>query len=449
MKGICRNLERDKFVKQFQMFNKFLLVGVLLLPIFLSACSAKLGSIQTEDVDTLILQAEKAIKSAREVNAPSLAFEEFEQAETYLENAKDALNEHNGVEAIRFANQAITQARIARRKAVQNTMNAEFNATSLEKDALITELQKNIKTNKNRLTDLENRIQQFVETEKELQQNIRTLENEKRELANTERKHEQKVAELSETLKSIQAQSARSETEIRNYGNKVKDLSRKVDAAESMAKSESRQKRAAVAETESVKKQLREQANVYTKLLSEAKKRDVVAEHDEYIKQKKPKAYAFADQLQSNKPKRTGRTSLSTQQINAGKAALSKWEKAWSSKNVDAHLAFYSPNATVSKIIIKESKEHPTTLDRSLVETNLREMNAEPWKKTAELTEVEQESVIGTYRYLRLVSAAKTEDDTALYYMWIREIWVHQVQGKWKINRETWQIYENIPDLGR
>jgi septal ring factor EnvC (AmiA/AmiB activator) len=272
MKGICRNLERDRFVKQFQMFNKFLLVGVLLLPIFLSACTGKLGSIQTEDVDTLILQAEKAIKSAREVNAPSLAFEEFEQAETYLENAKDALNEHNGVEAIKFANQAITQARIARRKAVQNTMNAEFNATSLEKDALITELQKNIKTNKNRLTDLENRIQQFVETEKELQQNIRTLENEKRELANTERKHEQKVAELSETLKSIQAQSARSETEIRNYGNKVKDLSRKVDAAESMAKSESRQKRAAVAEAESLKKQLREQANVYTKLLSEAKK---------------------------------------------------------------------------------------------------------------------------------------------------------------------------------
>jgi ketosteroid isomerase-like protein len=76
-------------------------------------------------------------------------------------------------------------------------------------------------------------------------------------------------------------------------------------------------------------------------------------------------------------------------------------------------------------------------------------MNAEPWKKTAELTEVELESVIGTYRYLRLVSAAETEDDTALYHMWIREIWVHQVQGKWKINRETWQIYENIPDLGR
>lgn len=449
MKQFCETLDWKRFIKRYQLKKKTFIPCLFLFLIFLAACGGKLGNIEQQDVDTQLAQAEKAIESAREVNAPSLAFEEFEQAETYLEQAKSALDENNGIDALRFATRAITHAKIAHRKAVQNTRNAELNATILKKDALVAELRKDLNTIKTEISGFETGMQQLRETERNLQQTIRTLENENRELTNTRNVKEQKVAELNESLKSLQARVARAEADVHNYGIQVKDLSGKLDAAETMANSSSRQKRAAVAETESLRKQLREQAKVYTNMLEKAKKQNIAAEHQEYLKKTAEKARAFEKQLHSNEPKRTKRTSLSTQQINAGKAVLSKWEKAWNSKKIDAHLTFYTPQTVFNKIVTEESKENQTTIKRGEFETALREMSGQSWQKTANFPEVEQESVIGTYRYRRLVSAAKTEDDTTLYDTWFREIWVHQVQGEWKIYRETWQIYKNVPDFRR
>ena len=449
MKRLWGVLGREMFVKYYQSYHSILLSCLCIFPIFLAACGGKLGTIEVQDVDTLLSQTEEAINSAREVNAPSLAFEEFEKAETELEKAREALRNNNGVDALRYANQAITHAKIAKREALQNTMNAEANANILAKDARIVELRKKITEKETKISDLENGIEQLRDTEKKLAQTIRTLETEKDGLINTRKINEQKVAELNESLKSIQARVASSEIDVRNYGVQVKELSRKLEVTEIMANSASKQKRAAIAEAESLRKQMREQAKIYTDKLAAANKRNVVAEHAEYVKRQEEKARTFEKQLHSNEPKRTGRTSLSTEQINAGKAALRKWEKSWTNKNLDAHLAFYAPNFTANKILIVESKENPSVINRSQIESNLREMNAQPWKKIKESTEVEQESVIGIFRFSRLVSPAQTEDDTALYHSWTREIWMHQVQGDWKIYRETWQIYENVPDLRR
>ena len=447
MKQFHVTLERKMLLKRYQLFSRVLFSCLFIFPIFLAACGAKLGTIQQQDVDTQLTQAEKAIKSAREVNAPSLAFEEFEQAETYLEKAREALDENNGVDALRFATQTITHAKIAQRKAVHNTKNAELNANILEKDALIVELRKDINTKKTEITGLENGIQQLRENETGLQRTIRTLENEKRELADTGKISERKATELNEVLKSLQARVARSETDVHNYGLQVKELSRKLEVAETMAKSASKQKRAVVAEAESLRKQLREQAKVYTGMLEKAKKQNIAAEHQEYMKKTAAQSREFSKQLPSNKSPRTRRTSLSTAQINAGKAVLSKWEKEWNSKNVDTHLAFYIPNFTVKKILVQESKENESIIDPSQIAAAFREMNAQSWGKKESFSEVEQESVIGTYSFSRLVTPAQTEDDTALYDYWTREVWCHQVQGEWKIYRETWQIYENIPEL--
>ena len=449
MKQFCVILQRKIFEKRYQLLRRVLFSGLFFFSVFLTACGGKLGTIQHQDVDGQLHQAEQAIKLAREVNAPSLAFEEFEQAETYLDKAKEALNQNNGINALRFGTQAITHAKIAQRKAVQNTKNAELNANILEKDALIVKLRKDVNTKKTEISGLETGIQQLRETEKDLQQTISQLDKEKQKLSDTRKISEQTVAELNESLKSIQARVTRSEADVKNYGRQVKELTRKLEAAETMAKSSSKQKRAAVAEADTLKKHLREQAQIYTDMLEKAKKQNIAAEHQEYLKKTAEQARAFAKQLPSNKSPRTHRTSLSTGQINAGKAALNKWEKAWNSKNVDAYLAFYIPNITVKRILTQESKENESTIDPNQIEAAFREMNAQPWKKVKVSTEVEQESVIGIYRFSRLVSPAQTEDDTALFHSWTREIWMHQVQGKWKIYRETWQIYENIPDFRR
>ena len=242
MKGLHINRKSDKLVQLNRFFYHALVLGVFVLPIFLSACGAKLGSIESKDVDSLILQAEMTIETARDANASSLAFEDFEEAETYLEKAKAALKNRDGFDAIKFANRAITKAEIAKKKAEKNRMNAEHNADIIGKDALIAELQKQLKSNEQKLTDLDSKLQQYSETEEQLKQNIQTLENEKKEIGNNKKVHEQKIAELKASLKSIQAQALRSETEVSNFGTQIENLSKKVEAAEAMAKSESRQK---------------------------------------------------------------------------------------------------------------------------------------------------------------------------------------------------------------
>ena len=445
MKQFCVLKEQTFFGIKHHTYCTYFGFAVFISTLFLAACAGKLGTIESQDVETRLLQAEQEIRTARDANAHSLAFEEFEKAETYLEQAKDAFKEKNGIDALKYANQAITQAKIAKRKATQNTTNAGYNAKILEKDALITELRKDLSSKERIRNELETEVQQLRDTEKTLQNNINTLENQNLELVNDQRELRRKVAEVNESLESIRTRTSLYENEVKAYGNQVNELIRKIDVTDTMMKSANKQKRAAIAEAESVRKQMREQAKIFTDKLVAANKKNIAAEHAEYLRKAAAEARAYEKQLHSNEPKRIGRTTLSTQQINAGKAALSQWESSWNSKNLDAHFANYSPNISTSKIVTIESKENQNKLDRGQMETDLREMNTQTWEKYDSTVEVEQESVIGTYKYRRLVSAAETEDDTALYDIWFREIWIHQVQGKWKAYREIWQIYKNVP----
>lgn len=427
--------------------NKIFLIGSIMLGLFLIGCGGKLGSVEINDVQSAITQAEKAINDALEVKADSLAFEQIERAETELEKSKEALINKDGISALRFANLAYSHARMAKYAAIQNSNNAVANANILAKDVEIGELKSNLENKNNKIKNLEKGLQSLEDTERNLNNTITTLNNEKQEIVRKNNLNVNKLSEVNDELVNLQNRIARSETEVRNYGNEVKELTRKLEAADAIAKSASRQKRTAYVEVESLKKQIREQAKNYTAKLAEAQKQNIAAEHAEYLRKQAEEARAYVRQLDSQKPVRTGRTTLSTQQINSGKSALKRWENEWSQTNIKAHLAFYSPDVVINKVVTVESKENPSKLNRNQFESELNEMSKHPWQKTQEkdLFEVEQNSVIGTYRYSRLVTPALTEDDTALYQIWIREIWVHQIQNEWKIYRETWQIFDNIP----
>ncbi|MCG9127133.1 hypothetical protein JT359_05970 [Candidatus Poribacteria bacterium] len=427
--------------------NTFFIAGSILLVILLIGCGGKLGTIEKNDVQSIIVQVEKAINDALDVKADSLAFEQFEMAETELEKAKDALEEKNGVTALKSANLAYSYAKLAKYEAIQNSNNAIRNAHLLAKESEIGNLKNELKNQNSKISDLEKGLQRLQDTERNLNNTITSLNSEKREIVQKNSLNKDKLSQVNQELNSLKNRISQSETKVRNYGNEVKDLSRKLAAADSIAKSASRQKRTAYAEVESLKNQIREQAKNYTAKLAEAQKRNIAAEHSEYLKKEAEKARAYVRQLDSQKPVRTGRTSLSTQQINAGKSALKGWENEWNRSNVKAHLAYYAPNTTINRIHTVESKENTSMLNRNQLETELNEFRKHPWQKTddKDLFQVEQNSVIGTYKYSRLVTPAQTEDDTALYQIWIREIWVHQVQNEWKIYRETWQIYDNIP----
>ena len=424
-----------------------LIVGLLFVSLGLVGCGGQLGKIEPSVVDTAIADAEAAIAVAREVDAPSLAAGAFAAAESNLEAAKNALSEKKGDEALRLAYQATVDARVAQRDAINIAKNAELNAALLQKKAGVDELRENLKDREQELAEVRTEIQDVHRNSEKLRQTVNELRNKNLDLGKKRETYRIQVAELSKTLADIQARAQRAETEIRNYGKDVLALRRKLEVAERMAKEEGHQKRAVVAEISELRRQLQEQAAIYTERLVEASQQTSDKQHQEYLQQKAREARAYVDSQPALHPPKTGRTSLSTAQIDAGKAALSNWEHAWYSKDLNVHLSYYTPDIVADKVVVYESKEHRNKIDLQQLQSDLREMNSYAWSKVKTDTQVEGESVIGINRLTRLVAPAADENATALYNIWIREVWMHQAGNTWKIHHETWQIYENVPNF--
>lgn len=427
--------------------RRILMIGLLLVPFAFAGCGAKLGKIEPPIVDTAIANAEAAITAAKEVDAPSLAPDAFEAAKSNLEAAKTALAEKRGNDALQHAYQAVADAKLARKSAINIAKNSELNAAILQKEAKAEAFRQKLSDRESELKRTQSEMQKVQSEETQLKKRVRDLEKQNRELSMTHEDYNKQVAELLKTVEEMQTNGRRAETEIRNYGKEISALRRKLEVTDRIVKEEGYQKRAAIAEAESLRKQIREQAEIYTKKLAAASQQGIETKHAEFLKQQARKARAYVDSQPPLSPPKTGRTSLSTAQIAAGKAALSNWERAWQSSNLNAHLAYYGPNIVADKVVIRESKEHRSKIDRQQLESELRQMGAHAWTKVKIDTEVESESVIGIQQLSRLVVPAADENATALYNVWIREVWMHQVGNDWKIHHEIWKIFENVPDF--
>ena len=427
--------------------SRIWIVAMLLVSLALGGCGGKLGKIEPSTVDTAIADAEAAIAAARDIDAASLAPDVFRSAISNLEAAKTALTEEKGNDALRFAYQATADARLAHRHALNVHKNSKLNAQILEKEAGAEELRQKLSRKETELERAKSDMRAARGEEEQLNQKVHDLQKKNRELSVTRENYGQQVAELLDTLEEMQAQGKRAETEIRNYGKEISALRRRLDVADKIVREEGHQKRAAIAEAESLRKQIREQAEIYTKKLAEAGQQGIAAKHADFIKQQAAASRAFEASKPPLSPGKTGRTSLSTDQIAAGKVALSNWGAAWQSNNLNAHLAYYAPNIVVDKVVIHESKEDRSKIDRQQLESNLRQMSEHAWRNVKTDTEVESESIISVQQMSRLVTAAADENATALYNIWIREVWMHQVGNSWKIHHEIWKIFENVPDF--
>lgn len=427
--------------------RRILIVAMLLVSLVLAGCGGQLGNIEPSVVDTAIADAEAAIAAARDIDAAALAPDAFQAATSNLAAAKTALTEKKGNDALRLAYQATADARLAHRHAINVNKNSKLNATILQKEAGVAELRQKLSTQEAEFARVKSEMQTARGAEDQLNRKIRDLEKKNRELNITRENYGKQVAELFETLEEMQTRGKRAEVEIRNYGKEISALRRKIDIADKMVKEEGYQKRSAIAEAESLRKQIREQAEIYTQKLAEAGQQGVAAKHAEFLKQQAQASRSYVDSKPPLSPAKTGRTSLSTAQIAAGKAALSNWDAAWQSKNLNVHLAHYDHNIVVDKVVIHESKEDRSKIDRQQLESDLRQMSEHAWRNVKTDTEVESESIINVQQMSRLVAPAADENATALYNIWIREVWMHQVGNDWKIHHEIWKIFENVPDF--
>jgi len=272
----------------------------------------------------------------------------------------------------------------------------------------------------------------------ELERKLRDSERERQQSLQSYRAAEAELGQLQDNLNATQAQYQRVQDQTEAYERQLYQLRRELALAQSMA-DEARK------EATEAKSKARTQAKSYTTQIEQNTVKQSAAEREKMLAQKAQAARDYVQQREKLEPMPSGVTSLTDAQIAQGRAAIDDWEIAWASKDTTQHLGEYAQYATVTSISIEANTEKRSELNRTQMAEALRKMIHEEWVKTDARFETDGESVVATYLFSRLSRNAKNEGQPALYDVWTRQTWVNQVGNGWKISREIWRIYRDVP----
>ena len=432
---------RNLLFPTIRMTELALCIGLIGLSLFFVACGG-LGKIQSENIDQAIADATQAIESARLANAEMLAPDTLKQAEDALATTRQAVEEKKGLDALRFSYDAKMYARAAEQEAIYSSQEQSKNAIVTRKEAAILELQTSLRKMEEELEKARTEMQQLdaksSQQQVELERKLRDSERERQQSLQSYRAAEAELGQLQDNLNATQAQYQRVQDQTEAYERQLYQLRRELALAQSMA-DEARK------EATEAKSKARTQAKSYTTQIEQNTVKQSAAEREKMLAQKAQAARDYVQQREKLEPMPSGVTSLTDAQIAQGRAAIDDWEIAWASKDTTQHLGEYAQYATVTSISIEANTEKRSELNRTQMAEALRKMIHEEWVKTDARFETDGESVVATYLFSRLSRNAKNEGQPALYDVWTRQTWVNQVGNGWKISREIWRIYRDVP----
>lgn len=417
-------------------------IWIYLLPMLLTACSGSLGKVQLDNVNAVITQSETAIEQARFANAQDLASDTLQQAENDLASAKEAVSAKDGLRAMHLAYNALAQAQIAEQEAMYKSQGSGFNAIIKRKEAEIVTLEADLKTIDGALeksrTDAQQLDMQKTQLQADMGERLQKAEQAHREMLSNYNNAKAQSADSQSKLDSVQTQLLQAQSQVEKHERQVRQLRRELVAVQSLVE---KMRKEATASREKAAAQVAS----YSKHIEQLDRSNVLTET---LARKKQEAKAYVQQHRKKQPVRTNSTSLTDEQINSGRAAISGWALAWATKDIHQHLGTYTQDATINQTVIRSSSEEQTELDRLRMADALKQMVNTEWQETGSRFDADGKSVIATYRFSRLSRGTVSGEIPELHDLWTREVWARQVGDEWKIFRESWRIYEAVPRYG-
>jgi len=402
---------------------------VLSLPILLNACGSGFGNIRVEDVDTSITDAQTAIQAAYFTSAAKYEPSTLNHAQSLLDDAKKAKKEKDGFEALRLAQEAKFEVELAVNRAQQReTMEEEIKTLKHEEQAEIETLKYSLQVAERESTRMKLDVQR-------LESRLERLESDKRELAMQvseqqrsdwkAKQAENRVVELETQLNEIQSELHSALLKQRQSEKRAKEfserLSRELTAALSQAAEAEKKSRSAQTKSST-------RSKAYTDKISELERKN--AREVALTKARKRAAELQAKKFQSG--------AESMVDFDEVRPIVMTWQDDWKSEQFDEHLSFYTADATVEKIFIrdgKEKRENQFNLQQLRLELS-GEFSPDKWQFTRyNITQIPI-----TYQFTR-----KSNRNTKSHDLWLRELWLRKENSEWKISYETWKIYEGVP----
>ena len=349
-----------------------------------------------------------------------------------LNDAKKAKEEKDGFKALRLAQEAKFEAELAVNRAQQReSVDEEIKTLRLEKQTEINAIKNNMQVTERESTKMKLDVQR-------LESRLEQLESDKRDLAMQlsekqradwkAKQSENRVAELEQQLTEIQSELHSALLKQRQAEKRTQEFSDQLskELAAALAEAEEAKKKVQAAQTKSSTR-----SQNYTAKIDELQRKKAL----EVARAEARKRAAALAELQA------GAESMIN--LDEVRPVVMSWQNTWKSKQFDEHLSFYTTDAIVEKIFIKDSQEkQKNQFNAQQLRTEFsRGFNSDKW----EFIEYNITQVPITYRFTRPSKVTSNKRNIKLYDLWLRELWFRKEDASWKISYETWKIYEGVP----
>jgi len=125
---------------------------------------------------------------------------------------------------------------------------------------------------------------------------------------------------------------------------------------------------------------------------------------------------------------------------------VQSWKQAWDKGDMEAHTAFYAPNARGERVTVVAGKESATALARVGLVSAIRGADRGAWQEVSQPTiSAEGTGIAAKITYRRKGSGAGASSAD----FWIRSAVWERSGAQWRIVRERWQFYSDVPDFPR
>ncbi len=409
-----------------------LVVAAIAIGLAISGCATSLGRLRTGDVQDAIDSARASIDDARQQDLSPTAATTLTLATAELAEARLALAARDGLKALHAAQSAQAHAQqavvLARQEAQLQArlagetarLNADLAHARAQEEAT-REAAQRIRAD---LADLRRDVAAIKADADRTQADKRQAESRVRRSEESLRSSEERVRELTQLLERTAARQEDAESELTKLSALFEAAQKALASARANATTEGRRADEVAKEAEGI-------AAAYSRQIDQL--------------ERKRQQDAALTRARRQAQQTVAQPLLSDDDIRSATPIVRAWKSAWETGNLEAHSRFYAPAATATRVNVRKGVESTTSLPATPLTTMIQSMDENDWITVPRSSvRAEGDAIVAEAAYRRRADAPVSAE---AFDFWVRRAFWRRLDGTWRIDREEWRLYDDVPDF--
>jgi chromosome segregation ATPase len=241
------------------------------------------------------------------------------------------------------------------------------------------------------------------------------------------RSSDARVRQLTETLERTATRQSHAEADLASLAAQFAATKSALETARAAASKEGRR-------ADAVESDAQDMAASYSRRIDEMKRQQ---QRDAAITRARDTALA-----------RHVESSLTAEDVRAALPTVQAWKRTWEQDDLDEHRRLYAPNATIERVEVVSGNESSTRLSSSAAQAMMDSIRAEKWIAVPRSSvHAEGEAVVAELALRREARELFDSPMPAAFDFSLRRSYWRRIDGAWRIIREEWRFYEDVPNF--